>query len=240
MKYNICCHTRDFEYIIEWIEHHLNLGFDKIVIYDNKSVIPVVYEHPNVEIIKWDKQIIGFNTYNDYLTNHQYDDIWTAFIDEDEFINTNNVDIKEVMNNFQNYDSLCINWRLFGDIIDDDNDSQLLVDKYLYHAPKSCDINKHIKTFCKNSSISKISHPHFPIFKKGKVNKDVKGNIVASAWTKEPYWETIWIDHYHLRGFDNYMMRKSMWVDQLGIPNEKNIIKSYEIHKSLITEKLNK
>lgn len=236
-KYHICCHTRDFAYINEFIEHHLNLGFDKIVIYDNMSEIPVTYNHDKVEIIKWDKQIVNFNTYNDYLSRYNHEGIWTAFIDEDEFINTNGVKIQEVMVRFHRYDSLGLNWRMFGDQIDEDNTGTTLIEKYRYYAPVTSGVSKHIKTFCKNVLVKHFSNPHHPTFKIRKVNRSVKGQIIANAFC-EPSHEIIWIDHYHLRGYDDYIKRQTRWIHLIGEKPLDAVIESYHLHRSICTEKL--
>lgn len=237
--YSICCHTRDFEYITEFIEHHLELGFDNIVIYDNMSKIPVVYNHPKVKIIPWNKPIVGFATYNHYLSNcSKGNQDWTAFIDEDEFINTNGIKIQDVMSKYKYFDSLGLNWRIFGDKVDEDNLNEKLTKKYLYHVPNSHEINTHIKTFCKNLSVQQFNHPHFPIFKKNKQNRDVWGNIIKQAWSQKADWNIIWLDHYHMRGFENYMLRQSRWVDILGVASQQKIINTYRDYTSITTEKL--
>ena len=237
MKYHICCHTRDFEWINEFIQHHLDLGFDKIVIYDNMSVNPVEFNDPRVEIIKWDIPIVDFATYNDYLSKHQEADVWTAFIDEDEFINTNGKTIHEVMEKFKYWDALGLNWRVFGDKVDEDNVGKTLKEKYLYHIPISAETSWHIKTFCRNTAVVDFHHPHFPIYKKGKHCLGVKGNLIPQAWSK-PDWSIIWIDHYYLRGKEEYIKRQTRWIDVLGVRTEQWAIERYEEHNSLATEKL--
>jgi hypothetical protein len=237
IKYNICCHTRDFPQINEFIEHHLKLGFDKIVIYDNMSIEPIHYEHEKVQIIRWNEKIVDFNTYNHYLANHNVEGVWTAFIDEDEFINTNGVQIQEVMAKFQHYDSLGINWRVFSDKVDEDNQGQTLIEKYRYYAPLSAEISKHIKTFCKNVLVQRFSHPHFPIFKTKKVNRSVKGEIIDNAFC-EPSHDTIWLDHYHMRGYEDYVKRQTRWIHILGQKSVQAVTDTYNLHKSGCTEKL--
>jgi hypothetical protein len=246
MIYSICVHTRDFKYIDEFIQHHLDLGFDRIVIYDNLSKIPVTYNDNRVIIIDWNVPLVRLNTYNDYIKNYCDVDGWTAFIDEDEFINTNGLNIKDVMSEFKDFDSLAINWRLFGDVVDDDNNSTSIRGKYLYHFETDETLssgNSHIKTISKNDSLRKFdTMPHYPFFKSGKVNKNVRGEEVYGAFSK-PDHTKIWIDHYHLRGLDDYLMRK--WV---GLENnahllqtkrtKQNVLDTYYQHRNLATQKL--
>ena len=147
---------------------------------------------------------------------------------------------------FKDFDSLAINWRLFGDIIDDDNTSTSIRGKYLYHFENTDvlgDGNSHIKTISKNNSLLKFgTMSHYPVFKPGKVNKNVKGEVVTHAFSK-PDHTKIWIDHYHLRGLDDYLLRK--WV---GLENnahllqtertEQNVLDTYYYHRNLATQKI--
>jgi hypothetical protein len=203
------------------------------------SIVPVIYSHPNVEIIRWDQKIIDFNTYNDYLKKHNKKDIWTAFIDEDEFINTEGVEIHKVMAKFKHYDSIGINWRVFSDRIDEDTDcdNKTLKEKYRYHAPLSCEISRHIKTFCKNIVVNRFTHPHFPSFKPNRINMSIKGERIANAFCN-PSHDTIWLDHYHLRGYDEYIKRQTRWIHILGERSADFAIESYNRHKSICTEKI--
>ena len=246
MIYSICVHTRDFQYINEFIEHHLDLGFDRIVIYDNFSKIPVTYNDERVIVINWDIPLVNLNTYNDYINNYCNVDGWSAFIDEDEFINTNGLNIKDVMTEFKDFDSLAINWRLFGDVIDDDNTSTSIRGKYLYHFENTDvlgDGNSHIKTICKNNSLLKFgTMPHYPFLKPGKVNKNVKGEVVPHAFSK-PDHTKIWVDHYHLRGLDDYLLRKWTGLENnahllLTKRTEQNVLDTYYYHRNLATQKI--
>jgi hypothetical protein len=52
MKSLLCAIAKNEErYINEWVNYHYNLGFDKIVVYNNNDVKDLVI--PNVEVIDY-------------------------------------------------------------------------------------------------------------------------------------------------------------------------------------------
>ena len=145
MVYSICCVTRDCDFINQFIEYHLNLGFDRITIYDNLSIIPVKYEDNRVIIKRYEGFYgAGYIPYNEHAKQYENENGWTAYIDEDEFIETRGLSIQEAMIPFQNYDSLALDWRIFGDKIDKEEIS----DK-IYENMNACILrNKHKTFFC--------------------------------------------------------------------------------------------
>ena len=128
MKTAICTIAKlENNYIREWVEYHLNLGFDKIFLYDNndgsgehfEDVIADYINNGRVDLInfrgrKW-AQILAFNNcYN--LHGKDYD--WMAFIDADEFITlTKAKTITEFLSNpiYNNFDGIYLKWVYFTD-----------------------------------------------------------------------------------------------------------------------------
>lgn len=115
------------KYIREWTEHYLNLGFDKIYLYDNNDidgedfteVIADYIDCHKVEIInvrgKQNQQIACYNNfYHTYAK--KYD--WVAFFDIDEFlVLKTDTDIHQYVARakFKNFDGIAINWKYFDD-----------------------------------------------------------------------------------------------------------------------------
>ena len=82
-------------YILEFVEHYLNYGVDKIIIYDNNDingenindVIPGYIKNKFVQIINYrGKNKIQMKILNDcYINNYKHYN-WLIFYDIDEFI----------------------------------------------------------------------------------------------------------------------------------------------------------
>ena len=240
MIYSVCTITRDFLEINDFVEYHLDIGFDRIVLYDNYSNPPVNIYDDRVEIIRWNKEAISCNAYNDYVLKNKHTSGWTAFIDEDEFINTNGRNIKEVMLEFQQFDTLSLSWRMFGDKIDDGDEIETKFwKKYKYYIPIDEDpdcVNCHQKVICKNTAVQRFVNPHYAILESGKQSKNVYGEVVNGSFSR-PIHEKIWIDHFHCRGFENYLRRKSIKVNGV-CDTVENITGTYYYHTNLAIKKL--
>jgi len=134
MNFLICAIIKNENlYLREWIDYHLNLGFEKIILYDNNDVngeVPnmIVQDYINknvVEVINYR----GFKTndkfwgvqsaaYNDCLQKYKNTDNWIAFIDVDEFIFLEkHKKIQYLFENskYNNYESVVISWLNYGD-----------------------------------------------------------------------------------------------------------------------------
>ena len=110
-EYVIMAPCKDEEnYICEWIKYHLDLGFDKIYLYDNNddsSILPKVLYY-NLDKSYIDKVIIypipGLKAFKkqicfDFLNEKEFK--WCAVIDCDEFITlTSHKNIKDYINSF--------------------------------------------------------------------------------------------------------------------------------------------
>lgn len=96
MKYKtiICAILKDeTPYLEEWIKHHLAIGVEHFVLYDNNSAIPI-RETLKTYIRTGDVEVIEcpivespqLKAYNHCLFEMHNRTKWIAFIDGDEFI----------------------------------------------------------------------------------------------------------------------------------------------------------
>lgn len=126
MKTAICAIAKnENDYINDWCEWHINLGFDKIFIFDNNEPeTPFVgnflknktKEHVIIIPVNHFKQFQK-QAYNDFYKNFGVNYDWSAFIDIDEFIVLNkNKNIKDFLSNIKDeFNSVRLNWQIYGD-----------------------------------------------------------------------------------------------------------------------------
>ena len=120
-KYLVVCIAKDEnDYIIEWIEHYLRLGFDKIIIGDNNdddSMTELLKDYINKGTVQlldchgFKTAQIGFCNLFAQKGNYK----WCAFFDCDEFLEITDYhpDIKWFLNDIEG-DCLCVNWITYG------------------------------------------------------------------------------------------------------------------------------
>lgn len=171
IKYNntgkvaLCCMAKcENQYIREWVEYNLNLGFNKIFIYDNNDIDGERFDDVIGDYIKDGKcDVINFRgrkccqeeAYHDCYVKNNRDYDWIAVFDIDEFLTLkqhNNV--KEFLNDerFKDFQLIHINWMCYGDneMLDDDGRpcQQRFVTPLPYNIKRFKDFpeNNHIKS----------------------------------------------------------------------------------------------
>ena len=142
----ICKNEED--YIEEFVDYHLSLGFDKIIIGDNNDISgemyqPILRDYINAKQVRI-VNLRGKNGqqkifYNNIIRNEDYE--WCAFIDADEFItfspDSQFTNIRDFLESNENIKAYKLNWRCYGD-----NDKVRMTDEdVIDRFPKSKPIN---------------------------------------------------------------------------------------------------
>lgn len=126
MNVSICAIAKnEHVYINDWINYHLNLGFDKIYVYDNNkanevSLDSVIVDKENVVVTPFETNGVFFDTqaeaYNHFIDNYGQEYDWCLFIDIDEFVHLNVDNVKTFLAKAPDTDhNILLHWNLFGD-----------------------------------------------------------------------------------------------------------------------------
>ena len=162
----LCCMGKcENSYIREWTTYHLNLGFDKIYIYDNNDIDGERFENEISDLISTGKvEIINYRgkkccqetAYHDcYLKNNKNYD-WIAVFDIDEFLTLKqHSNVKEFLSDhrFDNFQVLHLNWMCYGDNGMLDSDGRGCIERFV--KPLPFDIRR-FKDFPENNHIKSI------------------------------------------------------------------------------------
>lgn len=211
-------------YLEDWCKWHLELGFDRIYIYDNNDIdSPESYQwlekkFSQVEIrrIRGAKaqQIAQYKTFCD-------DNIyrWVAFIDIDEYININKdiyTSIKNFLNTFPDTDAYILQWRCFHA-----NPESFDIDKPIYqyctepiadNIRKDCrpeNMNGWYKTISR-SGLALDMNEHTVWSTSGISVRDCLGNLVNYNMFKwrDGSLDTVWVNHYIIKNIKDYWYNK--------------------------------
>lgn len=114
MKVSLVCIAKNEDnYIEEWVNYYLKLGFDKIFIYQNDWRTKL--EHPNVIKLENDGPNKQRECYNHFIKTYHSEYDWSAFLDIDEFlVLKKHKNIKTFIYDFREFPAIGINWVLFG------------------------------------------------------------------------------------------------------------------------------
>ena len=122
-KYSICaCIKDENEYLDEWVNYHLHLGFEHIWLYDNFSSNPVSEYIKDKEwaseitVIEWKEKIIPqVSAYAHFIKNFGDITEWVTFIDIDEFYDlVVDKNIDELMQRYPDVGAVKFSWKMFN------------------------------------------------------------------------------------------------------------------------------
>jgi len=217
-------------YIREWVEWYKNIGISNIFLYDNnelngerfEEVIHDYIKNDFVKIIDRRGKIINIkrddngNTiqgeayHNCYYNNYKNYD-WIFFFDIDEFliIDYKYGNIFEFLNDFNEYDGIKIQWRMYGDngmlyyenksVIERfQNKNNVGYDKFLKSILK-CKEYKFELLFCAHGILNK--EPYIVNVNKKRVRHKYKD---SKAYKNLP----VYLNHFYSKSTEEYIKRK--------------------------------
>lgn len=113
----VCIAKNEDNYLKEWVDYNLKIGFDDIFIHQNNwRYTKNDISDPRVHFIEFDGHRMQNKCYNDFIEKYSYKYDFAAFFDCDEFIYLkNHSNINDFLVDYKNENAIFINWRLFGD-----------------------------------------------------------------------------------------------------------------------------
>jgi hypothetical protein len=213
-------------YINEWIDYHLHIGFDNIIICDNDDtfILKDIISNPKV-ILEDFTNVCGVQlpAYRQTFAKYKSDYDWIFFIDIDEFlVLETHTNVKDFLSSYSE-DTQVINlcWKHFND-----NDTLDVVDNDYsvftrFKTPvKTVDDNL-VKSFVSTSipdEAVKWICQHNVFYHRLK-SIDVLNNPLNGKYIKSPIYEKAWINHYPTKTIGEYVRQKYF----RGGPNRNNV-----------------
>jgi hypothetical protein len=219
--------ARDETHIREWVAHHLLLGFDKIIIYDHKSIIPlknIFYNFDkrvkiiDVSFIENPIKITLMNFSVSIAKSLKAD--WMIYLDADEFLifNNKNMNIKLFLDNYKHAHSLSVNWLMFGSNNLIKEPDGLILENY---TKSDFLLNPHVKTFVRPDEVLKSDNPHFY-----HVKRNLRMYDLFHRKMQQPYLKNkldlnfnqipLYIAHYVTQCEESFIKRKCRPTDDTG------------------------
>lgn len=246
MKTILFTNARNEDNILEWVIHHLHLGFDFIYIFDHISKTPIKevlqkFNHPLVYVETLYGEIFHKNqtisNSIDFSVMHGFD--WMIYLDADEFLVLNHDEtVSDFLEKYNTYQQVSLNWLLFGSNHIDQFNGGTIIENYTKCEPT---LSKTIKTFLNLNNIKKhenfsINNPHILYLDNYDLSVGVDFKTVNKdcPFSYEPAFsiqETpAFIAHYVHQSYDTYIKRK------ISIPRDdgaefRNVIEKEEFHK---------
>lgn len=213
MKIGICAIMKDInpKYFLEWIEWHEKIGVSYFFIYDNDSAIPIQVSLEQQQYIKVllihgkQQQCNAYNDCTKKIKGGLFPNCdWVAFIDDDEFIVLESGNLTDLLSTQIN-SGVALNWIVYGASKDEDFDKPQM-EKYKNHFPLNHEWHKHIKSIVNPFKVAQWTNPHYCHYIKGGC-VDMQERTVVGPFTKTPYHEKAWINHYYVRSRKEFELK---------------------------------
>lgn len=245
-RVGLFCNARDEKNIKEWVAHHILIGFDVIVIYDHKSLIPLKEifinfdKRVNIIRIEFDHTNLKKKLMNDSKDIAKKLNLdWFIYLDADEFLILNNMfkGVKHFLNTYSFGDSIGINWLMFGSNNFIQEPSGMILENYKL----SClTLDKHVKSFVRPNLIMYSDNPHYYKMKNPKrmIGLDFKimtGEKCFNSINIPFYKAPAYIAHYVYQSEETYLRRK---INLIGDNGLVRVNLGKEIH-NLYNDKVN-
>ena len=231
------------DYLQEWIEHHLKIGFDKIYFYDNNPKNNdlqknICDKYQNVIYFDWrgnNDNKIQWNAYNETFNNFKNTFDYIAFIDIDEFIVFNPDQPIQNMKDFINKNNRKY-YHLSWMIMDDNNlvfkDDRPVMERFTHPCDKlnnnvNGKNNRNIKQIISSSVINPKIDIHFSYCKEKCYNcsdKIVDGNSMFM----DPDYSICYIKHFYTKTAEEYINTKAKRLSCAGRRNQYQPIEFFK------------
>ena len=190
MKIGVCIRAKNEQKIIcDWVKHYLDLGFDKIFIYDNLS-------EPSIETTLLDKNLLtdkvfikidtfphsGQSVVYQETLNNNKDFDWILFCDADEFLWVKEGTIKDFLSKFTNETcTVLINWIVYGTSnLKTYDRNKTVFEQFTRREKYSHAWNVFVKSFVRPNLIEKIGSVHITTNKKYKAKNIYRETVNVS------------------------------------------------------------
>jgi hypothetical protein len=238
-KVGLFCNARDENNIKEWAAHHLLIGFDSIIIFDHKSIIPLkdVFKNFDRRVSTIRIELPDGNIKNRLMNlvpnlAKRLNLDWFIYLDADEFLILNGKfkGVKHFLNTYSYGDSIGVNWLMFGSNYLVKDPSGTIIENFT----RSCsNLDRHVKSFVRPDEVINSDNPHYYHIKNKSKSIGLRFNILSHpqcfSELNIPFYKSpAYIAHYVYQSEETYLKRKIRLMADDGT-QRCNIGK--EIHK---------
>lgn len=226
------------EYLEEWIKYHLNLGIDHLFIFQDigsKSHKEITDKYEKVSLIQIKKKYVQSKYIVDGLSyiKNNYDYDWCFAIDIDEYITVND-DVKNIMQQFKDYDALVLQWENYG------------ANGYIYKP----DYESIIETYTKKGELSSKDEERRSVKTAYKLFTFTPNSLLSNhnpsdkiKWCKpnfkndkkEIVYDKIYLRHYFTKSFEEYVWK--VYIRGMFSKNYRNLDDFFLVNPDMLDKK---
>ena len=246
------------DYIKEWLDYHFNLGFDKIVVYDDgDGDVPYLDQieeiRPYIDLGRLyiercsDLDAPQLKVYNKFYRD--YDFTWACFLDLDEFLTFKdpNMTVKKFFSQekFDDTDIIVFNWLLYGDNGNINYEKKPVLERFTepqeaaFENPNPMLVKSAIKktkynfTFPNPHCVDCIPRTYVTKTAAGKILENFNGCIPETMIE----YSDAYIRHFFTKSMEEFLTKKLRRTSPCRPGNQKRKVDSYWIANKKTPEK---
>ncbi len=225
-------------YLKEWIEFHRLVGVQHFYLFNHLSkdnylsILTPYIKEGIVSLMNLSYEPKTAENWNGFqwavysnITKQLKDTVeWLIIIDSDEFLYpVKDTDLKQVLQNYDNYASISINWRIFGSSnVQKTQDNELMIER-LVMRDKTPDL--HVKSIVKPRYVETFNNPHFAVLSPGYTQITENYETMEGPYSFSPSRNILAINHYKYRDwhfFNNTKLSRLHMIDSQINEEAKN------------------
>lgn len=211
-----CIIKNEAEYMPEWLEYHLLVGFEKFYVYDNEStdnikqILQPYIDSGAVEYTYWPGTAMQMPAYKDCVEKHKNDTFWLAVIDIDEFVVADCKNVATSLHDFEDSPAVVLQWLVYGDSGVVNKEPGLVIERFKSHNNLD-DTSEMCKSIINPRKVEvKTLHLPCPMVGFNAVNSIGETIIpLSNAKIQNGTYKNIHINHYIFKSREEFLIKKT-------------------------------
>lgn len=241
-------------YLKEWIDFHLGQGFQFFYLFDHFSTdSPEKQLRPYIEkgLVKLTKWPISYSNVYEWTEVQclAYERAvhwacgkvkWLAILDVDEFLFPVQRNLIEILDSFEEFGAVCVNWQIYGTSgVAKIPKNKLLIEVLNFKAPPMQMTNQYVKSIVRPERIKGFDNAHSALFFEGFYQVNTKKERFEGCTSPTIEIDLLRINHYSLRD-EHYLSTQKIKRLEKWWPEEEhrkakfdamNLVEDKSIHR---------
>lgn len=211
-----CIIKNEAEYMPEWLEYHLLVGFEKFYVYDNEStdnikqILQPYIDSGVVEYTYWPGTAMQMPAYHDCVEKHKNDTFWLAVIDIDEFVVADCKNVATSLHDFEDSAAVVLQWLVYGDSGVVNKEPGLVIERFKSH--NNLDDTSEMCKSIINPRKVEVKTLHLPCPMVGFNAANSIGETIiplSNAKIQNGTYKNIHINHYIFKSREEFLIKKT-------------------------------
>jgi hypothetical protein len=200
-------------FLPEWLAHHIGLGVEHVVVYDNNSsdgtadVIEPFVAAGLVTYVPWPTVPASPSSHLDFVARFGPTCEWAAFFDTDEFlVETTPGALAAALAGAGTAPAIAVNWRFYGSAGHETIPTGLVTERF---DRANALHNHHVKVIARPAQFAGYRNSHNFWYRRGRLARTPDGRRVFGTFVTPSEPLTLVLNHYVYRSREDYERKSS-------------------------------